>query len=137
VNFILHAAGWLENGLTAGYEKFLLDCEVLGMLHTMANGIDFSEDALAMESLREVEPGGHHLGTPHTNKNFTTAFYRSDLMDYTDIDQWVEEGSHSAAWAASQKVKQLLKNYQPPVLDDKLDNDLLAYISKRKQEIIS
>jgi trimethylamine--corrinoid protein Co-methyltransferase len=137
VNFVLHAAGWLENGLTAGYEKFLLDCEVLGMLHTLANGIDFSEDALAMESLRDVEPGGHHLGTPHTNRNFTTAFYRSELMDYTDIDQWVEEGSHSAAWAASQKVKQLLANYQPPVLDDALDQDLLAYITKRKQEINS
>jgi trimethylamine--corrinoid protein Co-methyltransferase len=137
VHFILHAAGWLENGLTAGYEKFLLDCDLLGMMHTLANGIDFSEEALAMESLHDVEPGGHHLGTPHTNKNFTTAFYRSDLMDYTDIDQWVEEGSHNAAWAASQKVKNLLTNYQPPVIDDKLDQDLLAFISKRKQEINS
>lgn len=135
VHFVLHAAGWLENGLTAGYEKFLLDCELLGMYHTLSRGIDFSEAALAMDSLREVPPGGHHLDTPHTISNFQTAFHRTELMDYKDIDQWVEEGSRTAVQAASQKVKQLLAEYQAPALDEELDQSLQAFISERKTQI--
>lgn len=135
VHFVLHAAGWLENGLTAGYEKFLLDCELLGMYHRLSRGIDFSESALAMDSLREVEPGGHHLGTPHTISNFTSAFHRTELLDYKDIDQWLEEGSPTALQNAARKLDQLLKNYQAPVLDQDLDQALLDYIQSRKDEI--
>jgi len=135
VNFVLHAAGWLENGLTAGYEKFLLDCEMLGMYHTLSQGIDFSEEALAMDSLRDVEPGGHHLGTQHTMRNFTTAFYRSEIFDYKDIDQWVEEGSRSSVEIASEKVKTLLADYQAPELDPDLDQKLQDFIRTRKEEI--
>jgi trimethylamine--corrinoid protein Co-methyltransferase len=135
VNFILHAAGWLENGLSAGYEKFVLDCEILGMLHTYANGIDLSEDARAMESLRSVPPGGHHLGTPHTMERFSTAFYRAELFDYNDVDTWVEEGSTLASERASKKVEQLLNEYETPDLDDGLDEQLLSFIAKRKAEL--
>jgi trimethylamine--corrinoid protein Co-methyltransferase len=135
VHFILHAAGWLENGLTAGYEKFLLDCELLGMFHTLSKGIDFSDGALTMDSLREVPPGGHHLGTTHTMENFHTAFHRSQLLDYKDIDQWVEEGSLSAAVQASGKVKELLASYQAPALDEEIDQNLQALIQKRKNKI--
>lgn len=136
VNFILHAAGWLENGLSAGYEKFVLDCEILGMLHTYIKGIDLSEGARAMESLRSVPPGGHHLGTPHTMERFTGAFYRAELFDYNDVDTWVEEGSTPVDEVASQKVDQLLSEYQPPALDESLDERLQAFIAKRKQELL-
>jgi trimethylamine--corrinoid protein Co-methyltransferase len=135
VNFILHAAGWLENGLTAGYEKFVLDTEMLGMYHKLLKGLDFSEDALAMDSIREVPPGGHHLGTQHTIKNFTTAFYRSEVFDYTDVDQWVEEGSRTAPELAAEKVDQLLKNYEAPDLDEAKQEALEAFMTKRKSEI--
>jgi trimethylamine--corrinoid protein Co-methyltransferase len=135
VNFILHAAGWLENGLAAGYEKFVLDCEVLGMLHTYVKGIDLSEDARAMESLSSVPPGGHHLGTVHTMERFTDAFYRAELFDYKDVDTWVEEGSTPATEKASQRVEQLLAKYQAPVLDESLDEQLQSFIAKRKKEL--
>jgi trimethylamine--corrinoid protein Co-methyltransferase len=135
VNFVLHAAGWLENGMAAGYEKFVLDCEMLGMYHTLENGIDFTEDALAMDSLREVEPGGHHLGTQHTMRNFTNAFYRSEIFDYKDIDQWVEEGSRPAVEFAAEKVKELLANYQAPEVDPDLDQQLQDFIKTRKKEL--
>ncbi|MFN2111928.1 MAG: trimethylamine methyltransferase family protein [Anaerolineales bacterium] len=137
VNFVLHAAGWLENGLTAGYEKFLLDCEILGAFHTLESGIDFSEGSLAMESLKEVEPGGHHLGTQHTMERFNSAFYRSRLFDYTDIDTWVEGGSQTAEEAASHKVWELLENYQAPELDQDLDQTLVEYIRDRKEQIVT
>jgi trimethylamine--corrinoid protein Co-methyltransferase len=135
VNFVLHAAGWLENGLTAGYEKFLLDCEMLGAYHKLEKGIDFSEDSLAMDSLRNVEPGGHHLGTPHTIERFDSAFYRSKLFDYSDIDTWVEGGSQTAEEAASHKVWELLENYQAPELDGDIDQRLLDFIQSRKEQI--
>ncbi len=135
VNFILHAAGWLENGLSAGYEKFVLDCEILGMLHTYVKGIDLSEDARAMESLQDVPPGGHHLGTPHTMERFTSAFYRAEMFDYNDVDTWAEAGSTQAYERAGQKVEQLLAEYQAPELDPGLDTQLQEFIAKRKQEL--
>lgn len=135
VNFVLHAAGWLENGLTAGYEKFVMDCEVLGMFYTFLKGFDLSEDSLAMESIREVAPGGHHLGTGYTTEHFTTAFYRAELFDYNSFDQWAEEGSLTALDRASAKVEQLLKNYQAPVIDEALDEELQAFVIMRKAEI--
>ncbi|HKJ40298.1 MAG TPA: trimethylamine methyltransferase family protein [Anaerolineales bacterium] len=135
VNFVLHAAGWLENGLAAGYEKFVLDCELLGMYHTLLKGMDLSEDAWAMDSLRDVPPGGHHLGTEHTMRHFTTAFYRAELFDYKDVDTWVEEGSTTASERAYKKVQELLSNYEAPELDPDTEEALQEFITKRKKEI--
>jgi trimethylamine--corrinoid protein Co-methyltransferase len=135
VNFVLHAAGWLENGLTAGYEKFVLDADMLGMFFRFMKGLDLSEENLAMDSIKEVDPGGHHLGTAFTMKHFTTAFYRSELFDYNDIGQWTEEGGKSAPERAAEKVDQLLKSYEQPELDEALDEELQDYISNRKSEL--
>jgi trimethylamine--corrinoid protein Co-methyltransferase len=135
VNFVLHAAGWLENGLAAGYEKFVLDCEILGMFHKFLKGLDLSDEALAMESIRTVPPGGHHLGTPHTMEHFRTAFYRAELFDYNSAEQWQEEGSQDAAQRANAKYKKLLREYEAPDLDEAIDEELQEFISKRKTEI--
>lgn len=131
VNFVLHAAGWLENGMTAGYEKFVLDCEMLGMFHKLLQGLDLSEEALAMESIRDVPPGGHHLGTPHTIKNFRTAFYRADVFDYNVFDEWVIQGSQDSVVRANKKYKQLLDSYQAPELDPAIDEALQDFIQQR------
>jgi trimethylamine--corrinoid protein Co-methyltransferase len=135
VNFILHAAGWLEGGLTAGYEKFILDCELLGAFHKFVRGLDLSEDALALEAIRGVEAGGHHLGTEHTMKHFRTAFYRSDLFDYNSYEQWAEEGARDAATRANEKYKKLLKQYEAPALDPAVDEALQDFMARRKREI--
>jgi len=135
VNFILHSAGWLENGLAAGYEKFILDCEVLGMYHKYLEGLELSENSLAMDSLREVPPGGHHLGTPHTSKHFETAFYESKVFNYSIFDQWVEDGRKDASQGSKEKYKELLTNYQPPDLDPAIEEALLEFVTHRKSEI--
>ncbi|MEJ2749880.1 MAG: trimethylamine methyltransferase family protein [Anaerolineae bacterium] len=135
VNFVLHAAGWLEGGLTAGYEKFILDCQLLGMYHKFAQGLDLSENGMAMESLRNVPTNGHHLGTEHTIRNFRTAFYRTELFDYNSFEQWQEEGGLSAAQRANAEYKKLLKTYQPPDLDPEVDKALQAFMARRKAEI--
>lgn len=135
VNFVLHAAGWLEGGLTAGYEKFVLDCQLLGMYHKFVQGLDLSENGMALESLRAVPTNGHHLGTEHTIRNFRTAFYRTELFDYNSFEQWQEEGGQSAAQRANTAYKKLLNAYQPPDLDPDVDEALQAFIARRKTEI--
>jgi len=135
VNFVLHAAGWLENGLAAGYEKFVMDCELLGMFHTFVKGIDLSEDALSMQSLREVAPGGHHLGTEHTLAHFETAFFKSKLFDYNDAEKWLLEGKKSIDQVTSKKVKELLAEYQAPEIDPGLEEELQDFIKQRKAEV--
>jgi len=136
VNLVLHAAGWLENGLVAGYEKFVLDCEVMGMLHTYLQGVDWSEEGWAMESiLHEVPPGGHHLGTAHTLRNFRNAFYRAELFDYQAAEAWEAGGGESSEERAARKVSQLLRDYEQPPLDPAVDDELQAYMARRKHEL--
>lgn len=136
VNFVLHAAGWLEGGLTAGYEKFILDEQLLGMFHKFLQGLDVSENGLAMDSLRSVLPGGHHLGTDHTMRNFRTAFHRSDLFDYNSFEQWYEEGAQTADQRATGRYKQWLRDYEAPDIDPALDEELRDFVARRKAEIV-
>lgn len=135
VNFVLHAAGWLENGLTAGYEKFILDCQLLGGFHKLVQGLDLSDEGLAMEAIRDVPPGGHHLGTDHTLRHFRHAFYRASLFDYNSFEQWYEEGSQTADQRANAEWKRLLKSYEAPVLDTAVDEALTEFMTRRKTEI--
>ncbi len=135
VNFVLHAAGWLEGGLTAGYEKFVLDCELLGMYHKFLQGLDLSSEGLAMESIRSVPPGGHHLGTDHTLRNFRTAFYRASLFDYNSAEQWQAEGSQDAQQRAHTYYQKLLQEYVPPPLDPAVDRALREFMAQRKSAI--
>lgn len=135
VNFVLHAAGWLENGMTAGYEKFLLDCDLLGAFHTLMRGLDVSPDKLAVDTIREVPPGGHYLETEHTIRHFRTAFYRPQLMDYVEYDQWEAQGSLDAAQRANQRLQFLLSNYQAPELDLERKEMLEEFVLRRKQEL--
>jgi trimethylamine--corrinoid protein Co-methyltransferase len=135
-NFILHAAGWLEAGLTAGYEKFVLDLELLGMYTTFLKGINWDEDEWAMEAiLHEVPPGGHHLGSSHTMRHFKTAFYRAKLFDYDSGETWLAKGGLDAAQRANKKYKELLGQYQQPYLDPSIKEALRAYIEQRKTEL--
>lgn len=137
VNFVLHAAGWLENGMAAGYEKFVLDCEILGMIHTMLNGVDLSEEAQAMDSLRSVEPGGHHLGTQHTMRHFRDAFYIAELFDYQDVDIWEMDGGTSATDRAAAKVERMLAEYTAPEIDPKLMGEIESFIAQRSEELLA
>lgn len=134
-NFVLHAAGWLENGLVSGYEKFVLDCEILGMLHTWARGIDLSDEGLAFDAIAEVPPGGHYLGTAHTMRHFRDVFYRAELFDYNSDEQWQLNGAQDSYARANKKVKQLLASYEPPALDPAIEQALNDYITRRKAAI--
>ncbi len=135
VNFVLHAAGWIEGGLALSYEKLIMDADQLGMMGIYAAGIDMSENGQAMDSFRTNEHGNHFLGTEHTLANFESAFYRSEIADANSFEQWDEDGALTAAQRATTVWKQMLAQYQPPPLDEAIDVELIAYIEKRKAEM--
>lgn len=134
VNFMLHTAGWLEGGLSMGYEKFIMDADQAGMLAVMLKGVDMSVNAQALDAFREIGPGAHFLGATHTQANFESAFYRSEVADNNSFEQWEEEGSMDCAMRANKKWKQMLKDYEAPELDPGIDEALLEFIAKRKSE---
>ncbi len=132
VNFVLHAAGWLEGGLAVGYEKFILDADQCGMMQVFAQGIDLSENGQALDAIRQNEPGTHYLGSAHTLANFETAFYRSEVADNNSFEQWQEDGGLDAAQRANAIWKRMLAEYEEPAMDQALDEALLEYIIRKK-----
>jgi len=132
VNFMLHSCGWLEGGLVASFEKFVLDADQLGVLHGLAKGVTASETDQAMDAIREVGPGGHYLGCNHTQANFKSAFWRSDVLDYKPYEQWADEGSRDSQALATARVKKLLGDYVQPYLDPAVDQALKEFIAERK-----
>lgn len=135
VNFMLHACGWLEGGLVSSYEKFVMDADQLGTLHHLAQGVFMDPNGQAMDAIREVGPGGHYLGCQHTQDNFKTAFWRSDLFDYKPFETWAEEGARDTQTLANVRVKKMLGDYQQPALDEGVREALDAYVARRKSEM--
>jgi len=134
VNFVLHAAGWLEGGLAVGYEKFILDADQCGMMATFVRGIDLSENGQGLDAIRGNGPGQHFLGTAHTLANFETAFYRSETADNNSFEQWQEDGSLDAPQRANRIWKRMLAEYEAPPIDPGIDEALQDFIARRKSE---
>ncbi len=131
-NFVLHAAGWLEGGLSTSFEKLVMDADQLGMMQVLSQGIDLSPDGQAMDAIREVGPGAHFLGCEHTQNHFETAFYRSSIADNNSVEQWEAEGSLDTAERANALWKKMLESYEAPPLDPAIDEALQAFIAEKK-----
>ncbi|NDW43464.1 trimethylamine methyltransferase family protein [Ruegeria sp. PrR005] len=132
VNFMLHACGWLEGGLVADFEKFVMDADQLGVLHGLAKGIAVDVNAQAMDAIREVGPGGHYLGCAHTQANFKSAFWKTELLDYKPFETWEEEGARDTYALASNRVEKLLATYRQPELSQDVAEALAAYVAEKK-----
>ncbi len=132
VNFVLHAAGWLEGGLVSSYEKFVMDADQLAMMHAMLAGIDLSENGQAMDAIRDVGPGAHFLGCTHTQANFENAFFRSTIADNGTFEQWQEEGSRDTVTRTSTLVRNMLDDYEAPAIDPGVDESVRDFIARRK-----
>jgi len=135
VNFMLHSCGWLEGGLVASFEKFVMDADQLGALHKLAQGVTYDENAQAMGAIREVGPSGHYLGCEHTHANFKDAFWRSSLLDYKPFETWEDEGARDTATLAAARVKKLLGDYQQPALDPSIAGALAEYVAQKKSSM--
>ncbi|MGZ4109931.1 MAG: trimethylamine methyltransferase family protein [Actinomycetota bacterium] len=132
VNFVLHAAGWLEGGLAFGYEKFVMDVDQCGMWHAFAKGVDLSPNGQAIDAILENGPGQHFLGAAHTLANFETAFYRSSVADNNSFEQWAAEGAKDAEVRATAVWKRMLGEYEPPPIDEAKDEELREWIERKK-----
>ncbi len=131
-NYVIHAAGWLEGGLTFGYEKFAMDVDRCAMLHKQLGGLTVDDEQLAMDAYLEAGPGGNYLGCDHTMRNFATANHESILADTNSFEQWTDEGALDTQQRANRQWHQMLDGYEPPVIDDAIDRELRSFIDDRK-----
>jgi len=132
VNFVLHTAGWLEGGLTMGYEKFVLDVDQAAAWHAFAPGVDMTPNGQALDALLSNEPGTHFLGHPHTLANFERAFWRSSNADNGSFEQWELEGARDANLRANETWKTMLAAYEAPPIDEAVDEELREFIDRKK-----
>ncbi|MEM8692848.1 MAG: trimethylamine methyltransferase family protein [Pseudomonadota bacterium] len=132
VNFMLHACGWLEGGLVSSFEKFVMDADQLGALHHLAHGVSVDENAQALDAIHEVGPGGHYLGCAHTQSNFKSAFWKTDVLDYKPFETWYDEGARDTQALAQMRVEKMLSDYQKPALDPGVAQALTEYVERKK-----
>jgi trimethylamine--corrinoid protein Co-methyltransferase len=133
-NFILHGCGWLEGGLRCSYEKTILDIDLLQMVQEFLTPLDVSQDALAVDAIRDVGPGGHFFGTRHTQDRYKTAFYAPIISDWRNYETWAEAGSPTAVEKANRVWKERLALYEEPYMDPAVREELNAFVDKRVAE---
>lgn len=133
-NLVMHAAGWLEGGLVASFEKLVLDADLLQMVAEFLEPLEVSEATLALDAIREVGPGGHFFGAAHTQERYRTAFYAPLISDWRNYESWRQAGAPDAAQRAHGLVKQVLRDYEPPPLDPAIREELDAFVSRRIAE---
>jgi trimethylamine---corrinoid protein Co-methyltransferase len=134
-NWVMHSAGWLEGGLVAGYEKFIVDVELLQMMRAEFTPLEIDEDSMAFDAHQEVGHGGHFLGAAHTMERFRTCFYRPMLSSSENYERWMRGGGKDAAVRAGEIYRKRLEEYQPPELDDAVRAELEEYVVRRRAEL--
>ena len=134
-NWVMHSAGWLEGGLVAGYEKFVIDVELLQMLQHEFTPLEVDEASLAFGAHEEVGHGGHFLGAAHTMERFRTCFYRPMLSSSENYERWMRNGARDTATRAGEIYRKKLEEYEPPPLDDAIRAELEEYVVRRRAEL--
>jgi len=131
-NFVLHSAGFLDGLLSMSYEKFMMDADFCGAIHTYLEGVTVDDNALALDAFREVGPGNHFFGCAHTLSNYETAFFDSALADNEPYEKWLDNGSIDAATRANKAWKQTLADFEAPALEAGKKEALVEYVASRK-----
>ena len=134
-NYIWHSAGWNEAGMHCSMAKFVVDAEQCAMGYRMAEGVRWDDFEEALQAVRDIGPGGHYLGHPHTLENFQRAFFMPEMFDNNSIEQWQAEGAVQTNERALQRARDLLNEYEEPTLDAGVNEALLDYIARREREI--
>ncbi len=133
-NMLAHGVGWLEGGLVASYEKYIIDAEMLQTMAAFFEPEKVDEGTLALDAIREVGPGGHFFGAKHTLERYETAFYTPLLSDWRTYQQWSADGALSATQRANKIWKTLLAEYEPPAMDPAVREELDAFVERRTRE---
>jgi len=135
INFVLSTTGYLESAMCQSYAKWVLDSEQLEMMYRLGRGVSFDDLDEVLATMREVPPGGHHLGTAHTLANFQTAFAMPEMMNSDNYEQWLADGAQSAEERAADKCRQLLAEYEEPALPDDVAAELDDFVARREAEL--
>lgn len=134
-DLVVHAAGWLEGGLTASFEKFAMDVEVIKMFERLRSGLIVDDEQLAYDTLADVGPGGMFMAHEHTLARFRTDLFMSPLFRSQAYPTWVKQGSRTAEEVATQQWQELLASYADPGIDEDVDRELRAFIDARTHEL--
>jgi trimethylamine--corrinoid protein Co-methyltransferase len=134
-NYIWHSAGWNEAGMHCSMAKFVVDAEQCAMGYRMAQGIRWDDFDDSLAAIRDIGPGGHYLGHPHTQAHFQDAFFMPEMFDNNSIEQWIADGSQEITERALKHARRLLETYEEPKLDQTVDEALRDYIARREREI--
>ncbi len=133
-HLVIHAAGWMHGGLTASYEKLILDAEMLAMMQGYFTPLEVSEDSLGLDAITEAGVGGHFFGTAHTMARYETAFHAPMLSNGDNYPNWLQRGAEEAPARANRIWKELLAQYEPPPLDPAIREAVDDYVARRKAE---
>ena len=133
-NFVMHGAGWMEGGLVASFEKFIVDIELLQTMSEFLTPLRFDKETLGVAAIDEVGPGGHFFGSEHTLARYEDAFYSPILSDWQNFGSWTDAGSEPADQRANRLWKRALADYEPPPLDDAIRSELEDFVSRRVAE---
>ena len=133
-NFMMHSAGWLEGGLTGSLEKFIIDIEMLQMFAEIFRWHESGDTDVAFDAIADVEPGGHFFGCQHTLDRYKDAFYEPLISDWNNFGTWTEQGSKTVTVRANEKWKQILREFQPPKIDDAVNDNLKEFVARRIRE---
>ena len=134
-NLIYHAAGWLEGGLVASFEKIITDCEMLQHMSQVLQPIKIDLDEIGLDAMKEVGPGGHFFGCDHTKARYKTAFYQPFLSDWQNHENWVERGALDTTQRATKLWQKILEEFEPPPIDAAISEEMEAFVAKRKEEL--
>jgi len=134
VHYVNHALGWLEGGLCASYEKFIIDAEIMQMMAAFLVPTETDADSLGVEAIAGVGPASHFFGSPHTLERYADAFYTPLLSDWSNFENWRDGGAVDATQRANRIWKQLLAEYEEPALDPAVAEELTAFVAKRTEE---
>ena len=134
-NWVMHSAGWLEGGLVAGFEKFIIDEQIVEMLQYEFTPLEIDDDSLAFDAHLEVGHGGHFLGAMHTMERFRTCFYRPFLSSSENYERWMRGGALDTAARAGKIARTRIEAYEPPGIDDAIRAELEEYVVRRRAEL--
>jgi trimethylamine--corrinoid protein Co-methyltransferase len=134
-HMIMHAAGWVEGGLAASFEKVIIDAEMLRSWEAMLRPVAVTDEDLAVDAIASVPPGGHFFGAPHTLARYEHAFWRPILSDWSNFENWRDAGARDATMRAHEVWKKTLAGHVPPPLDPAISEELDAFTAKRYEEI--
>jgi trimethylamine--corrinoid protein Co-methyltransferase len=134
-NWVMHSAGWLEGGLVASYEKFIMDVELIGMLQAEFTPLEIDDASLAFDAHVEVGHGGHFLGAAHTMDRFRDCFYRPMLSSSENFERWTRNGAKTTDVRANEMAHKKIAEYEMPPMDDAIKAELDEFVTKRKREL--